>query len=547
MASLLRFFRHATLQLVLIGFSCVSVSALASEEQASDFAMTVVAGEKIKNANAIQRFYAGRNGTLLWVNTQETPARLSDSAKDVIALISDSWKHGLNPDNYHIQPLNVLLKDGIPEGQAVASETLLSDAAIQIAQDLSGMRLSPRILEEDTTSWSRGMDPDLVLQVLSEQSYPSVYLERLAPQDKIYGRLQEELESLLKDLQNHPEKEAKPPRFSRALKPGVQHPQILKIRHVLGDDTESDIYDESLQARVEAFQKKHGLTADGIVGPRSFDALFQTRTQKLVKILANLERRRWVRRPMPSRYVAVNIPQMELIAVDDNKESLRMPVIVGRIKRPTMSFVDHIIGIRFNPFWYVPDTIKSEDYLPALKKDPNALEDHAIQFRIKTPEGSKLVASTDIDWASVTESDLKNIQMFQGPGDDNALGVIRVLMPNQYDIYLHDTNAPKLFAKDDRALSSGCVRVSEPRRIANFVLGKNDDWSDDKIDTYVGKQKLIEIRAKEEIPVYIFYYTVWLDDRDDLVIANDLYGRDAKLVGLLQKYGKIPQNLENIH
>lgn len=511
----------------------------------SVFSISAVNGEKIRNSAAIQNFYAERNGAMLWVDTSSQPAHFTDAAQEIVASITNSWEQGLNPENYHIKTLKDWIEKGIPQGREIDGEIVMSDAAIQITRDLSGMRLSPTILEEDRTSWSRGISPDSVLPVLSEQSYPSVFLKQLVPQDEIYQRLQSELKTLVQDLKDHPETTTKPVVFAGTLKEGIRHPHIPKIRKILGDEGISDTYDKSLLEKVKIFQKKHGLAADGLIGPRSFDALFQTRTQKLVKILANLERRRWVRRPMPSRYVAVNIPQMELVAVDDNKEALRMPVIVGRLTRPTMSFVDHIIGIRFNPFWYVPDTIKSQDYLPALQKDPNALQDHAIQFRIKTPEGTKSVASTDIDWSKVTEGDLKNIQMFQGPGDDNALGVIRVLMPNQYDIYLHDTNAPKLFAKDDRALSSGCVRVSEPRRIANFVLGKNDDWSDDKIDTYVGKQKMIEISAKEEIPVYLFYYTAWLDDQDDLIITNDLYGRDTKLVQLLQKYGKIPFNLES--
>lgn len=511
----------------------------------SVFSISAVNGEKIRNSAAIQNFYAERNGAMLWVDTSTQPARLTARTKDMVKAMSRSWEQGLNPDDYHVTALEQLVEKGVPQGHEIETEILISDSVVQITRDLSGMRLSPTILDEDKTSWSRGMGTDSILPVMAEQSYPVVFWEQLVPQDPVYARLQKELKILLADLKENPEAPIKPVRFSRVLKVGMTHPHVLKIRKILGDEGLSDLYDEALSEKVMAFQKKHGLAADGLIGPRSFDALFQTRTQKLVKILANLERRRWVRRPMPSRYVAVNIPQMELVAVDDNKEALRMPVIVGRLTRPTMSFVDHIIGIRFNPFWYVPDTIKSQDYLPALQKDPNALQDHAIQFRIKTPEGTKSVASTDIDWSKVTEGDLKNIQMFQGPGDDNALGVIRVLMPNQYDIYLHDTNAPKLFAKDDRALSSGCVRVSEPRRIANFVLGKNDDWSDDKIDTYVGKQKMIEISAKEEIPVYLFYYTAWLDDQDDLIITNDLYGRDTKLVQLLQKYGKIPFNLES--
>jgi murein L,D-transpeptidase YcbB/YkuD len=359
----------------------------------------------------------------------------------------------------------------------------------------------------------------------------------------MYEALKSELKDIVEDLAEHPESVTKRIAFPGTLKPGMKHPAVITIRHRLGDVQNSDLYDEELKEKVEDFQKAHGLAADGLIGVRSFDAINQTRTQKLIKLIANLERRRWVRRPMSLRYVAVNIPQMELKAVENGQVAFEMPVIVGRTTRPTMSFVDEIVGIRFNPSWYVPDTIKSEDYLPQLQKDPNALNDHGIKFRVKNEGGFKNVSSADIDWSKVDEVGLKNIQMFQDAGGDNALGTIRVLMPNRYDIYLHDTNAPKLFAKDDRTLSSGCVRMAEPRRMANFVLGANRDWSDDRIDSYLVKGKLIEVKAAHPVPVYLFYYTAWMDKKGEIVIANDVYGADLRLVQALQKAGKIPFEL----
>ena len=130
--------------------------------------------------------------------------------------------------------------------------------------------------------------------------------------------------------------------------------------------------------------------------------------------------------------------------------------------------------------------------------------------------------------------------MVQGPGAANVLGRIRVLMPNRYDIYLHDTSAPELFVKDDRALSSGCVRLSEPRRIANFVLEKNPTWSNDRLEAYLKKDKTIEITADNHLPVYIFYYTAWMDEKGSLIVGDDLYGKDSKLVYFLKQAGKIP-------
>lgn len=495
-------------------------------------------------AQEIQKFYGDNQQEWIWVDGDE----LTSDAKEIVEYIGESWEQGLNPVNYHFTALRQLEENGIPKGRERESEMLFSDAVVKFGQDLTGMRLSPRITEDDPHSWSRGIDGYQLLKILSEKSDPEDFLKQLAPQDEVYRRLTKELRKIAEDLAKNPEKQIKRITSPSVIKPGMQHPVILEIRRNLGDPRQSDIYDEDLKEKVKDFQRLNGLAADGLIGPRSFDAINQTRTQKLVKFISNLERRRWIRRPMPPRYVAVNIPQMALRAVENSEVVFDMPVIIGREKRPTMSFVDEIIGIRFNPSWYVPDTIKNEDYLPELKKDPNALAEKGIGFRIKSTDGKITeVASTDIDWAHVTPEQLKNIQMVQGPGGDNALGLIRVLMPNRYDIYLHDTNAPKLFAKDDRALSSGCVRVAEPRTIANFILGPNKGWSDDRIDSYLQKQKLIEIPASYPVPVYLFYFTAWIDKNDRIVIANDIYGWDAKLVQALQKNGKIPFELGIIH
>ena len=139
----------------------------------------------------------------------------------------------------------------------------------------------------------------------------------------------------------------------------------------------------------------------------------------------------------------------------------------------------------------------------------------------------------------MTPETIKAIGMVQNPGDANALGRIRVLMPNKYDIYLHDTNSPDLFKKDFRALSSGCIRLAEPSKVASFILGQNKNWTDEKIKTYLSKNKTVEIRAENELPVFILYQTVWLDDQGDLVYGDDLYRSDARLVKELQRKGQV--------
>ncbi len=493
-----------------------------------------VAGIRISYLDDIRTFYQANGQSPIWTRGAE----LNSNAKGILQDMEDSWRHGLHPENYHFAQLKTTL-------HGAEAEIVFADSVIRFASDLSGMRLPPRDIGEDSASWSRGVDGLALLNALAGDSNPARMLEKMPPQDETYKALQKSLVELSKSLAKNPEKPEKIASYPGLIRPGMKHSAIPRVREKLALPAElqenQDVYDTNLVRAVEQFQKLNGLKPDGLIGRRSFAAINQTREQKLVKVLANLERRRWVRRPMPERYVAVNIPSMTLRAFDNNNVVFEIPVIVGKIKRQTVSFVDDIVGVRFNPSWYVPDTIKNEDYLPELQKDPEALSKKGIMFRVPHEGGGmKQVASSDIDWSKITKGDLKSIQMVQGPGAANVLGRIRVLMPNRYDIYLHDTSTPELFVKDDRALSSGCVRLSEPRRIANFVLEKNPTWSNDRLEAYLKKDKTIEITADKHLPVYIFYYTAWMDEKGSLIVGDDLYNKDAKLVHYLKQAGKIP-------
>ena len=547
-----KFLRHTA---TVVSLSCLAIpitgnsilaaeggAAASGEVQKSQLLDVVknakVAGIRIAHIDDIRAFYQTNGQTPIWTNGTD----LNGDAKAILQEMEDSWKHGLNPDNYHFAQLKTTLR-------GAEAEIIFSDSVIQFASDLSGMRLPPKAIGEDASSWSRGVEGHTLLKALAESNNPSGILEGMSPQDETYKALQSMLVELSKSLAKNPEKSGRVASYPGLIRPGMTHAAIPLIREKLALPSElpenQNVYDTNLVRAVVQFQKLNGLKPDGLIGRRSFAAINQTREQKLIKVLANLERRRWVRRAMPERYVAVNIPSMTLRAFDSNNVVFEIPVIIGKIKRQTVSFVDEIVGVRFNPSWYVPDTIKNEDYLPELQKDPEALSKKGIMFRIPNESGGmKQVASSDIDWSHVTKDNLKSIQMVQGPGAANVLGRIRVLMPNRYDIYLHDTSAPELFAKDDRALSSGCVRLSEPRRIANFILEKNADWSNDRLEKYLSDDKTREVAVKSSLPVYIFYYTAWMDEKGSLIIGDDLYGKDSKLAYYLKQAGKIPFDLK---
>lgn len=498
-----------------------------------------VDGVRLSEKDDVLKFYQEHNGDFLWVKE----GRYNRAAEQVLDLMRDAGSHGLNPARYHIDTLGARMERQwtAPQDKAQA-ELLMTDAVVLYARDLTGMRLSPKEADADSSSWSRGVSAHSLLNVLSSSGDLARTLTLLAPQDDLYRDLRKELKKAMDQYEADVKAGVVRISFSALLRHGQSHPVVPAIRKALGgEESTSQIYDSDLENEVAKFQRAHGLKPDGIIGPRTVAALNEGPREKIVKILANLERLRWVRRPLPARYVEVNIPAMWLKAVEGNRTVFEMPVIVGKKKRPTMSFVDEIVGIRFNPSWYVPDTIKRQDYLPELKKNPRALAEKGIAFRVRDAEEGRMVnvSPEDINWENMSLGELKSIQMVQGPGAANALGVIRVLMPNRYDIYLHDTNAPSLFKKDDRSLSSGCVRLSEPRRIVGFILGHNPSWSDDRMEAYLKQGKTREVSAVEPVPVYLFYFSIWKDKGGELVYGQDLYGQDEALVKALKNKGQI--------
>jgi murein L,D-transpeptidase YcbB/YkuD len=507
-------------------------------------------GVSLGDPQGLEVFYRARDFRPFWLPGKTPAGRIQDA----IDVLDKAWEHGLNPASYHMEWLRKKLKEDVwgDESSRAAFELVLSDAVARYGRDLTGMRLSPGSVGEDASSWSRGLGADKVLSRIAQQSSVKKTLSDLEPTDKLYARLKEELKKTVEAIAKDPDGDRPPIDYPGVLKLGRTHPAIAVIRSRLGveaaDGQDAALYDDALSAAVMSFQGKHGLKPDGLIGQRTFAAINQGRTDRLIKILATLERLRWMNGyQLPERYVEVNIPAMALRVVENGQTAFEMPVIIGREERQTPSFIAEVTGIRFNPSWHVPDTIKTKDFLPELQKDPAALEKKRINFIVRTEEGSKVVTPQEIDWANVTPRDLKSISMVQGPGDDNALGRIRILMPNRYDVYLHDTNSPNLFAKDYRALSSGCVRLAEPRRIANFILSPNQGWTEEKMESLLGKRRTVEIRAEKPLTIFILYRTVWEDGAGDLIIGDDVYGRDAKLINTLQSKGQVsfPINLSN--
>jgi len=243
------------------------------------------------------------------------------------------------------------------------------------------------------------------------------------------------------------------------------------------------------------------------------------------QIALNLERWRWMPNDFGARHVIVNIPSFNLDARENGRSELEMKAVVGKPEHKTPIFSDQMTTTVFSPYWNVPDSIVEGETAPAAARDPGFLKRNNIEILRVTKSGTTAVDPSSVDWDSPEE--LKALAFRQKPGASNALGHVKFLFPNPYDVYLHDTPADALFARSQRAFSHGCVRVEQPEALAKWVLKDSPEWDDEKIREAMNAGEEQHVKLKRAIPVHIVYFTAWADDAGAVRLVPDVYGYDA--------------------
>lgn len=501
----------------------------AAQEEGASFTRTLdspfMGGESLSDAGAIRDFYAQRAGAPYW-----------RSDDPILQAIKGSWQHGLNPFSYHLAQIEKLSGEISDTAQAVR-DILLTDAFIHYAKDMSGMRVSAKALGLNPADWLHPYETQVVLGLLKDNADIHKILGELPPHGRTYAVLQNELVRLSREPEA-PYASVLPIQCVQTLQPGWRDACVPALRTRLGvraQTTDNLLYDDRLAAAVIKFQKQSGLQADGFIGPTTLRLLNRTNRDRMLQIIANLERLRWVGEERPARFVMVSIPAATLWAVEDGRVAFEMPVIVGKRGRETPSFIATIEGVRFNPGWTVPPTIKRKDIVPKLAEDPNYLTNKGMELIQNTSDGPQTIDPVSVDWKTVTDAELRTLEMVQIPGAQNPLGRIRILMPNTFDVYLHDTNQPEYFDRQQRAQSSGCIRMKDPEKMAAFVMKGEKGWSEARMKEILGGTRTRDILIAKPIPVYVLYYSAWVDHSGKIIFGNDIYDMDRALLGELAK------------
>ncbi|WP_169630253.1 L,D-transpeptidase family protein [Flavobacterium humi] len=442
-----------------------------------------------------------------------------------IESIRNSEKEGLFPDDYSLKKLEKLEESysTLSEKEIEGYYKQLSSSFIKYTSNLANGKLNPREIYPDWEIKKNKFKGDSILSTALAKNKIDSVIESCKPKHAIYAYLKKAL-AVVNAL---PDENFTPIATTDKFDFGDKGKNIVLIKKRLQywddlskNDTLNEVYNEAMHDAVKKFQSRHGLEPDGVIGKGTIAALNFTKTQRKQQIIDNLERWRWFPRDLGINHIVVNIPDFYLHAVQNTDTIKTHRVVVGTEKRKTPILSSRIDNIVFNPTWTVPPTILKEDLIPGTQKSRNYITSRNITIYNRKGE--------EVSLGNWSFSNAENYRYVQSPGEDNALGFVKINFPNSHLVYLHDTNHRDYFVKNFRALSSGCVRVENPLNLAEYLLFSKKIYTPEKIDSILFLKKTKTVKIEEEFDVHILYFTAWYA-KGQLQFRNDVYNYDPEL------------------
>jgi L,D-transpeptidase YcbB len=459
------------------------------------------------------------------------------SVDDLLRAIRDSEADGLDPRDYHLIPLERLRREldagPTPTPSMRADfDILLTDALVRLGYHVMFGKVDPERLD---SAWNMSrqiidFEPAAIIQraLDSDAIYQAIDSEK--PKHPFYKDLKAALAKhrAIKAAGGWPQVPDGP-----KLELGMRDERVLLLRRRLimtGDlvprsSESTQIFDNALAEAVKVFQRRHGLAAEGTVGPGTLAALNVPVEDRIQQLRVNLERGRWVLHTLGSTFIGVNVAGYHAHYVKDGQMMWQGRAQVGRPYRQTPTFKAEMTYLVFNPTWTVPPTILTKDYLPSLKRDPGYAQRKGLKV---IDRAGRVIDPGQVDWSRYSTGNSPYL-LRQDAGPRNALGRVKFIFPNDHAVFLHDTPNKTLFDKNERAFSSGCIRVEHAMELAQLLLNNEGGWDRKAIDKVVASGKTRTVFLHDPIPVLLLYWTAWVGSDGRVNFRHDLYDRD-KLV-----------------
>ena len=518
---------------VMVGLSIASMAAEASPRdvissmkgrQAAEWRRTVI------DLNLVGAYYDDPANSPIWVSGGQP----TQAARELYDAIGRAAEDGLEEGDY--LPRALAQPERISDDQEAAGyELAMSQAFLTFARDLHAGQTSPAVNASDIVIARKPIDAAAWL-TLAREFGAAAALEQLRPRHPQYFQLRQMLRGYrtLADRGGWPAIARGP-----ALKPGVDDSRVAEMRLNLAargysgiETADPERYDDGLVAVVKHFQRRHGLDVDGVAGGATIAALNITADERVRQIIINMERWRWLPVELGSRHVFVNQAGFEMFLSEKGNVVTRHKVIVGKPYHKTPMFSDKIAYAEFNPTWTVTPSIAVNEFLPKLRADPGYLARNDYILYAGWGAGAPQIDPWSVDWQQVTGKNFP-YKIVQRPGPKNALGVVKFMFPNKFNIYLHDTPSRQLFAETGRAFSHGCIRVQDPVKFAEKLFGLDNSLTPAQIKARIDGKKTVTAGLKSKVPVHLTYFTVWVDDEGLPNFFPDIYERDTLVARLL--------------
>ena len=480
----------------------------------------------------IEEYYATTDYAPIWI----TDSRISKKGIAAIEALLAAADDGLTIADYGNTSLAEM--SGASQMDDLATlEVSISTSILSYAQHMSAGRLDPSKFNREIAIYPKKISAEVILRHLRGTSNLKILLRLLAPHTPRYERLREALSNYRRIekaggwsfipkgdvLKAGMEDERVPILRTRLIEAGT-----LKARDTANPET-PNLYDDILVDAVKTFQDRHGLATDGAIGPQTLAQFNVSITDRIRTMELNMERNRWLQNDFGNYHVFANLADQVVKLVKNGKTIHAEVIQVGQTYHRTPVFSDEMERVELNPYWNVPVSIAVNEYLPKLKSNPGYLNSIGLQvLRAGSP-----VSPFSIPWSSYGRGRFP-VRLRQPPGPKNALGRVKFMFPNKYSVYMHDTPAKHRFSSASRYFSHGCLRLKDPLKMAEFILGAQG-YDRKRIDRIIRSRKHTVIKLKEKIPVHVVYLTAWVNKDGSVNFRKDIYGRDKILAKALTK------------